>query len=208
MSQVAAFRQLVAMTKAKAADVMYNFNLLRNVLNGNVDSTNLKNEALLNATKHGDLGTGAYKHDADEIYIADVGDYYAGDEVEAALQEVGVIVGSITNIWTGTKTSAEFTTDATGHTKITVTLADHSIPEQSDTGYFVILSAWESGSTSAGYTPAADEKFSGYDYIRHMIPLIVNQKITTTTFDVRFTDIANNQFTGKCKFDFIIIRNT
>ena len=82
---VGPFEQLEADELARAEDVMYNFNLLRVWANA----------LALPATGwgvdgHGDLsGSTAIMHSAASSEIADAGDYFTGDTVEAALQEAG-----------------------------------------------------------------------------------------------------------------------
>lgn len=177
-------------------------------INGGLDSNNVNQLAQLitSAAAHGSIPAGTNQHTGASISLTDAGGYFATDQVEFALQQVGARTANISQILICQHETAEITLDATGHTKVDVDFSTDGLADQADANYKIIITAYEMGNTTGGFTPAADEKYVGYDYVNHVVHHIISQKVLTTGFSVRFTDIGNNPFTGKIKFDYMIVR--
>ena len=91
MSLVPTLVEFVAKEYADADDVNSNFNVLRNVLNGNVDSNNLASDSVT-ADEHADISTSTETyHCAESISFS--GDDYTSTNLSDAMDEVGTFVG-------------------------------------------------------------------------------------------------------------------
>lgn len=102
-------------------------------VNGNLQSTNLKDEALLNATKHGNLSSStATMHSGTSILLADSGGKFTTDNVEAATQEIATYVGLGTSGLIGQyivgQAMDNSTTFPTGNPTASVTVAANTAP--------------------------------------------------------------------------------
>jgi hypothetical protein len=78
-------------TTIVAAQANQNFTDLVNYINALWGASDLKNEALLNTTKHGNLGTGNL-HNSSQNYVLDTANHFLGTDIETVLAELGVVL--------------------------------------------------------------------------------------------------------------------
>jgi len=124
----------VARTKAKAAKVNENFTAFKAKFGSNtalVGSEDLRDVALINNTKHGNLGTAAadtYKHDADEIGVVDADAHFLAQptNTELALKQLAVAVGMASGVATGGAVNAKYGVIAVRGVATTGVLTDFS----------------------------------------------------------------------------------
>jgi len=91
---VISFSDFVAGALIKASEMNTKLNLIKNLLNGNLDYDNIKDNGVT-GDKMAATGTSTKVfHNGGGIALVDAGGFYTTKQVEAALQQVGAVVGT------------------------------------------------------------------------------------------------------------------